>query len=130
MNGTACHCEAGLGDRPDEIGAARSPTDMATHATILLIDDDPALGELPPPTSALPDFSAGDLTMNFKNRSITPRGEPVKLTPVECKLLSHVVRNAGRLMSPPDTTRPGKGPRLGRHEPRPRRVHQPYLIEA
>lgn len=54
--------------------------------------------ELPPPVRALPDFIAGDLAINFQNHQVMMRGEPVKLTPVEYKLLYHLVRNAGRLM--------------------------------
>lgn len=54
--------------------------------------------ELPPPARALPDFVAGDLAINFQNRQVTLKGETVKLTPVEYKLLYHLVRNAGRLM--------------------------------
>jgi DNA-binding response OmpR family regulator len=54
--------------------------------------------ELPQPSSALPDFQAGDLAINFQNHQVTRRGEPVKLTPVEFKLLYHLVRNVGRLM--------------------------------
>ena len=54
--------------------------------------------ELPPPVRALPDFIAGDLAINFQNHQVTLKGEPVKLTPVEYKLLYHLVRNAGRLM--------------------------------
>jgi DNA-binding response OmpR family regulator len=54
--------------------------------------------ELPPPARALPDFVAGDLAVNFQSHQVTVRGEPVKLTPVEYKLLYHLVRNVGRLM--------------------------------
>ncbi len=54
--------------------------------------------ELPPPVEALPDFTAGDLAINFRTHQVTVRGEPVKLTPVEYKLLYHLVRNAGRIM--------------------------------
>ncbi len=54
--------------------------------------------ELPPPVAAAPDFVAGELTINFQNHETTVAGEPVKLTPVEYKLLFHLVRNAGRLM--------------------------------
>ena len=53
---------------------------------------------LPQPTSALPDFQAGDLAVNFQSHQATLCGEPVRLTPVEYKLLYHLVRNAGRLM--------------------------------
>jgi DNA-binding response OmpR family regulator len=54
--------------------------------------------ELPPPARALPDFTAGDLAVNFQTHAVTLGGEPVKLTPVEFKLLYHLVRNVGRLM--------------------------------
>jgi DNA-binding response OmpR family regulator len=54
--------------------------------------------ELPQPAQALPDFVAGDLAVNFQNHDVTVGGESVKLTPVEYKLLYHLVRNAGRLM--------------------------------
>jgi two-component system KDP operon response regulator KdpE len=54
--------------------------------------------EMPPPAHALPDFQAGELAINFDSHQVTVRNEPVKLTPVEYKLLYHLVRNAGRLM--------------------------------
>jgi DNA-binding response OmpR family regulator len=54
--------------------------------------------ELPPPVDARPDLVAGDLAINFQARQVTLRGEPVKLTPVEYKLLYHLARNAGRLL--------------------------------
>lgn len=55
--------------------------------------------ELMPPARGLPDLVVGDVVVNFRDRRVTVRGEPVKLTPVEYKLLYHLVRNAGRLMS-------------------------------
>ena len=54
--------------------------------------------EMPPPVEALPDFTAGDLAIHFQNREVTVAGDPVKLTPVEYKLLYYLVRNAGHLM--------------------------------
>jgi DNA-binding response OmpR family regulator len=54
--------------------------------------------ELPQPVRAQPDFVAGDLAINFQDHRVTLRGQPVKLTPIEYKLLYHLVRNAGRLM--------------------------------
>jgi len=54
--------------------------------------------EMPPPVQALPDFTAGDLAIHFQNQEVTVAGQPVKLTPVEYKLLYHLVRNAGHLM--------------------------------
>jgi DNA-binding response OmpR family regulator len=54
--------------------------------------------ELPPPARARPDVVAGDLAIDFRGHRVTLRGEPVPLTPVEYKLLSHLARNAGRLL--------------------------------
>lgn len=54
--------------------------------------------ELMPPSRGLPDLVVGDVVLNFRDRRVTVRGAPVKLTPVEYKLLYHLVRNAGRLM--------------------------------
>src|SRR5205814_2422480 len=54
--------------------------------------------ELPAPVQALPDFAAGDLAIHFQNQEGTVQGEVVKLTPVEYKLLYHLVRNAGHLL--------------------------------
>lgn len=54
--------------------------------------------QLPPPIQSAPDFVAGQLAVNFQSRRVTLGGEAVRLTPVEYKLLYHLVRNAGRLM--------------------------------
>jgi two-component system KDP operon response regulator KdpE len=54
--------------------------------------------ELPPPVNALPDFEAGELAIHFQNHEVTLGGKPVRLTPVEYKLLYHLVRNAGHVM--------------------------------
>jgi two-component system KDP operon response regulator KdpE len=54
--------------------------------------------ELPPPLSALPDFVAGEFAINFQSREVTVRGERVRLTPFEYRVLYHLVRNAGRVM--------------------------------
>jgi DNA-binding response OmpR family regulator len=54
--------------------------------------------ELPPPAHALPDFEAGDLAIHFRTHQVTLRGQSVNLTPVEYKLLYHLVRNAGHLL--------------------------------
>ncbi len=50
------------------------------------------------PAEAVPDFAAGELVINFQAHQVTLRGQSVKLTPVEFKLLYHLVRNVGRLM--------------------------------
>jgi DNA-binding response OmpR family regulator len=52
-----------------------------------------------PASHALPDFVAGDLAINFRAHQATIRGEPVRLSPVEYRLLYQLVRNPGRLMS-------------------------------
>jgi two-component system, OmpR family, KDP operon response regulator KdpE len=54
--------------------------------------------ELPPPVQALPDFQAGELAIHFQNHEVTVAGDRVNLTPVEYKLLYHLVRNAGHLL--------------------------------
>jgi two-component system KDP operon response regulator KdpE len=54
--------------------------------------------DLPPPARAVPDVVVGDLTVNFESQQVTVGGEPVELTPVEYKLLYHLVRNVNRLM--------------------------------
>jgi DNA-binding response OmpR family regulator len=54
--------------------------------------------ELPPPVAAAPDFVAGELAINFQSHEVSVRGTPVRLTPVEYKLLFHLARNAGRLL--------------------------------
>lgn len=54
--------------------------------------------EMPPPVNALPDFEAGELAIQFQNHQVTVAGKPIKLTPVEYKLLYHMVRNAGHVM--------------------------------
>lgn len=54
--------------------------------------------ELPLPAAALPDFRAGELAIHFQNHLVTVNDAPVKLTPVEYKLLYHLARNAGRLL--------------------------------
>ncbi|MCL4541889.1 MAG: response regulator transcription factor [Chloroflexi bacterium] len=54
--------------------------------------------EMPPPVRSLPDFAAGKLTISFQNQAVMLNGQPVSLTPIEYKLLYHLVRNAGRVM--------------------------------
>jgi two-component system, OmpR family, KDP operon response regulator KdpE len=82
-----------------ELGADDYVTKPFSHLVLLArIKAVLRRAELPQPTSALPDFQAGDLAINFQSHQVTLGGEPVKLTPVEYKLLYHLVRNAGRLM--------------------------------
>ncbi len=39
-----------------------------------------------------------DLTVDLANRQIIVRGQPVRLTPIECRLLSQLVQNAGHVL--------------------------------
>lgn len=52
-----------------------------------------------PPVGKQPDFEAGDLAINFRDEAVTVAGEPVKLTPVEYRILQHLARNAGRVVT-------------------------------
>jgi two-component system KDP operon response regulator KdpE len=44
-------------------------------------------------------FSAGRLQVNFARNEVTLSGKPVKLTSTERKLLYHLIRNEGRILS-------------------------------
>ena len=46
----------------------------------------------------VPDRVAGELAIDFGSREVTLRGDRVRLTPVEYKLLYHLARNPGRLI--------------------------------
>ena len=82
-----------------ELGADDYVTKPFSHLALLArIKAVLRRAQLPPPIRALPDFLAGELSVNFQNHEVLLRGESVKLTPVEYKLLFHLVRNAGRLM--------------------------------
>ncbi len=45
------------------------------------------------------DIRFGDIRVVLSERSVTLRDEPVRLTPVEFRLLSMMVRNAGRILT-------------------------------
>ena len=47
---------------------------------------------------SMPDRVAGDLAIDFGTHEVTLRGDRVRLTPVEYKLLYHLARNPGRLI--------------------------------
>jgi len=49
-------------------------------------------------SSGLGEFVAGDLRVSFQERQVTFRGEPVRLSALEYKLLYHLTRNAGRVL--------------------------------
>jgi two-component system KDP operon response regulator KdpE len=55
--------------------------------------------EMPPPSSRAPSFQSGDLEVDFAQHEARLRGERLDLTPTEYKLLYHLVRNAGRVLT-------------------------------
>ena len=55
--------------------------------------------EPPSAATAGQTIVAGQLTINLHTHEVLLRDEPVRLTPVEFKLLAHLARNAGRLLS-------------------------------
>jgi DNA-binding response OmpR family regulator len=54
--------------------------------------------DMPPPKSRAPSFQSGDLEMDFAAQEVRVKGQPVRLTPTEYKLLYHLVRNAERTL--------------------------------
>lgn len=44
-------------------------------------------------------FTSGELDIDFARREVTVRGQPVALTGTEYRLLYHLVRNAGRVLT-------------------------------
>jgi two-component system KDP operon response regulator KdpE len=55
--------------------------------------------ELAAPTSAGHQLSIDGLTIQFASQSVEVSGRPISLTNTEYRLLYHLVRNAGRVMS-------------------------------
>lgn len=60
-----------------------------------------------------PPFVCDDFTMDFQNRKVIVRGKEIKLGPTEYKLLTQLVRNAGRVMLHTDLLRKVWGPEYG-----------------
>ncbi len=60
-----------------------------------------------------PPFVSDEFTMDFQARRVTVRGKDLKLGPTEYKLLSQLVRNAGRVMLHGDLLRKVWGPEYG-----------------
>ncbi len=60
-----------------------------------------------------PPFTCDDFTMDFQNRKVIVRGKEIKLGPTEYKLLTQLVRNAGRVMLHTDLLRKVWGPEYG-----------------
>jgi two-component system, OmpR family, KDP operon response regulator KdpE len=51
------------------------------------------------PAEALPAFVSNDLRIDFENRSVVAKGEPVRLTPKEFDLLRQLVANQGKALA-------------------------------
>jgi two-component system KDP operon response regulator KdpE len=51
-----------------------------------------------PPVSGDGRFEAGPIAINYANHQVTVDGRPVKLTPIEYKLLYQLTRNAGQVL--------------------------------
>ncbi|MBI4785694.1 MAG: response regulator transcription factor [Chloroflexi bacterium] len=60
-----------------------------------------------------PPFVSGDFVMDFQQRKISVRGKEIKVGPTEYKLLTQLVRNAGRVMLHADLLRKVWGPEYG-----------------
>ena len=55
--------------------------------------------DMPAPKTRAPSFRAGELEVDFAEQEARLRGERLELTPTEYKLLYHLVRNAGRVLT-------------------------------
>jgi two-component system, OmpR family, KDP operon response regulator KdpE len=55
-------------------------------------------------------FATGDLAVDLARRQVTLRGEPVHLTPIEYRLLTTLVRYAGRIVTHPQLLKEVWGP--------------------
>jgi two-component system KDP operon response regulator KdpE len=87
---------SGRGDETDhvrglELGADEYLEKPIRHA--------PLLAHMLAPVEVLPDFVAGELTVNYESHEVKLGGEVVKLTPLEYRLLYQLVRNAGSLLT-------------------------------
>lgn len=51
-----------------------------------------------PPVSGDGQFEAGPIQINYATHQVTANGKPVKLTPIEYKLLYQLTRNAGQVL--------------------------------
>src|SRR5260370_19877348 len=49
-----------------------------------------------------PSFTTGDLMVDFSQHQALRAGEPINLTPTEYRILAHLARNAGRVVTQDD----------------------------
>jgi len=55
--------------------------------------------ELTSPSRSAPDFVDGPLTIRYQSRQVFVHRRPIRLTPVEFKVLYHLARNAGHVLT-------------------------------
>ena len=55
--------------------------------------------DMPAPAERMPSFRSADLEMDFARQEVRLAGERLELTPTEYKLLYHLVRNAGYVLT-------------------------------
>jgi two-component system KDP operon response regulator KdpE len=55
--------------------------------------------DMPAPRSRVPSMKSGDLEVDFQVQEARLEGDRLDLTPTEYKLLYHLVRNAGRILT-------------------------------
>ena len=55
--------------------------------------------DMPAPAERMPSFRSGELEMDFARQEVRLAGERLELTPTEYKLLYHLVRNAGYVLT-------------------------------
>ena len=51
------------------------------------------------PENEAAEVAFGDVTVDFSRRQVLRRGEAVKLTPIEYRLLGHLIANAGKVVT-------------------------------
>jgi two-component system, OmpR family, KDP operon response regulator KdpE len=66
--------------------------------------------------AAEPVFRAGDIEVDFANRRVKRAGQPVRLTPIEYRLLTLLATNAGRVLTHRQILREVWGPSHVEHE--------------
>lgn len=66
--------------------------------------------------AAEPIFRAGDIEVDFANRRVKRAGQPVRLTPIEYRLLTLLATNAGRVLTHRQILREVWGPSHVEHE--------------
>ncbi len=55
--------------------------------------------DMPAPAARVPSFRSGELEMDFARQELRVAGNRVELTPTEYKLLYHLIRNAGYVLT-------------------------------